>query len=96
MIGSNTKIDNLVHVAHNVQIQEASMLVAGAIVCGSVSLREKSYIALRGIVKNQKKIGEGAFVGMSAIVMQDVAEYTVVAGIQARGIRKIEKDEKSY
>lgn len=96
LIGSNTKIDNLVHVAHNVQIQEASMLVAGAIVCGSVSLGKKSYIAPGGIVKNQKKVGEGAFVGMGAIVMQDVPEYTVVAGIQARGIRKIEKDEKRY
>lgn len=95
-IGNNVKIDNLVHVAHNVQIQQNSMLVAGAIICGSADLKKGSYIAPGGIVKNQKKVGEGAFVGMGAVVMQDVPEYTVVAGIQARGIRKIEKNEKKY
>lgn len=42
-------------------------------------------------------MGEGAFVcRYGAVVMQDVPEYTVVAGIQARGIRKIEKEEKKY
>lgn len=95
-IGNNVKVDNLVHVAHNVQIQDASMLTAGTIVCGSVNLGKGSYIAPGGIVKNQKKVGEGAFVGMGAVVMEDVPEYTVVAGIQARGIRKIEKEEKKY
>ena len=95
-IGNNTKTDNLVHVAHNVQIQENCILTAGVIICGSASLGKDSYIAPGGIVKNQITIGKGAFVGMGAIVMADVPEYTVVAGIQARGIRKIDKDEKKY
>lgn len=95
-IGNNVKIDNLVHIAHNVQIQENSMLTAGVIICGSAGLEKGSYIAPGGIVKNQKIVGEGAFVGMGAVVMQDVPEHTVVAGIQARGIRKIEKNEKKY
>lgn len=95
-IGKNTKTDNLVHIAHNVQIQKNSILTAGVIICGSASLGKESYIAPGGIIKNQITVGEGAFVGMGAIVMQDVPEYTVVAGIQARGIRKIEKNEKRY
>lgn len=95
-IGNYTKIDNLVHIAHNVQIKENSMLTSGVILSGSVYLEKDSYIAPGGIIKNQKKVGEGAFVGMGAVVMEDVPEYTVVAGIQARGIRKIKKDEKKY
>ena len=35
IIGQGTKIDNLVHIAHNVKIGKDSMIAAGAILCGS-------------------------------------------------------------
>lgn len=38
VIGDCSKIDNLVHIAHNVQIGKSACVVAGAVICGSVKL----------------------------------------------------------
>ena len=94
VIGNNSKIDNLVHIAHNACVGKNVCVVAGAVVCGSVCLENGSYIAPGGIVKNQLKIGENAFVGLGAVVTGSVDEDTVVAGIPARSIRKVKKGDK--
>lgn len=93
-IGRNAKIDNLVHIAHNVRIKENACVVAGAIVCGSAELQENSYVAPGGIVKNQVLVGKNALVGLGAVVTNDIDESMVVAGIPAKNIRKVRKEDK--
>ncbi len=88
IIGENTKIDNLVHIAHNVQIGKNVCIVAGAVVCGSSTIKDMVYIAPGGIIKNQLVIGEHAFVGLGGVVIQDVDEAVVVAGVPAKTISK--------
>ncbi|MCI9368728.1 MAG: hypothetical protein HFH65_00100 [Lachnospiraceae bacterium] len=56
-IGNNVKIDNLVHVAYNVQIQQNSMLVAGAIICGSADLKKRELYCSRRNSKKSKESG---------------------------------------
>lgn len=94
IIEDNVKIDNLVHIAHNVHISESSMIIAGAIVCGSTELGERCYVAPGGIIKNQLKIGVNAFVGLGAVVTQSVESDTVVAGVPAKKIRKVKNIDK--
>lgn len=93
-IDDNSKIDNLVHIAHNVKIGKSVCVVAGAAVCGSVVLHDGAYIAPGGIVKNQLEVGKDGFVGLGAVVTQSVGEKSVVAGIPAKLIRKIQKGDK--
>lgn len=93
-IGSHVKIDNLVHIAHNVRIGESSMVVAGSIICGSAELENESYVAPGGIVKNQLKIGANAFVGMGAVVTQSVNDNMVVVGVPAQPIRETKIGDK--
>lgn len=93
-IGSHVKIDNLVHIAHNVRIGESSMVVAGSIICGSAELENESYVAPGGIVKNQLKIGANAFVGMGAVVTQSVDDNMVVVGVPAQPIRETKIGDK--
>ena len=45
IIGAHSKIDNLVHIAHNVSLGRRSLVIAGAIICGSVTLGEDCWIA---------------------------------------------------
>ena len=94
VIGSHTKIDNLVHIGHNAQVGTGVSLVAGATVCGSAQLGTRSYIAPGGIVKNQLKIGDRAFVGMGAAVITDVENDTVMASVFAKPLRKVRPGER--
>lgn len=94
VVGDNSKIDNLVHIAHNVRIGKSVFVVAGALVCGSVELADRSYVAPGGIIKNQLKVGRDGFVGLGAVATHDVEEGTVVAGIPAEAIRKLRRGDK--
>ena len=94
VIGDDVKIDNLVHIAHNVLIEKGAMVVAGAIVCGSAKLGRESYIAPGGIVKNQLQVGNNALIGLGAVVTKPVSEASVVTGVPAREIRKVQKGDK--
>lgn len=88
-IGDGSKIDNLVHIAHNVQIGRFVCVVAGTVVCGSAKLHDKAYVAPGGIIKNQLEVGENGFVGLGAVVTRNVENKEVVVGVPAKPIRKL-------
>ncbi len=94
IICDDVKIDNLVHIAHNVVLQKGAVVVAGAIICGSAKLGEDSYVAPGGIIKNQLQVGNNALVGLGAVVTKPVEEYSVVAGVPAKEIRKVKPGDK--
>lgn len=93
-IGFNSKIDNLVHIAHNVRIGENVCVVAGAVVCGSAELEDQSYVAPGGIIRNQVHVGENGFVGLGAVVTGNVEDNKVVAGVPAKTIRDFKRGDK--
>ena len=88
VIGAHAKIGNLVHVAHNVQIGEDALLISSILFCGSSSVGAGSYIAPGSIIMNQKHVGDHALVGMGAMVIDDVKDGTVVAGVPAKYLRE--------
>jgi UDP-3-O-[3-hydroxymyristoyl] glucosamine N-acyltransferase len=87
IIGKRCKIDNLCHIAHNVQIEKNVMVVAGSVICGSVYIKSGAYIAPGGIIKNQLEIGENCVVGMGSVVLNDMESGKVVVGVPARNLR---------
>lgn len=94
VIHDDVKIDNLVHIAHNVVLFNGAVVVAGAIICGSAKLGEESYVAPGGIVKNQLQVGKNGFVGLGAVVTKSVDDNSVVAGVPAKEIRKVKQGDK--
>ena len=74
VIGADTKIDNLVHVAHNVETGEHCLLIAQAGIAGSVKLG--NYVVLAGQVgvAGHLKIGDRVIVAAQAGVMVDTPE----------------------
>jgi UDP-3-O-[3-hydroxymyristoyl] glucosamine N-acyltransferase len=61
-IGSGTKIDNLVHIGHNVQIGENCLLVAQVGIAGSARIGRYVVLAGQVGVADHVHIGEGAIV----------------------------------
>lgn len=61
-IGSGTKIDNLVHIAHNVQVGEHCLLVAQVGIAGSSKLGRYVVLAGQVGVTDHVSIGDGAIV----------------------------------
>lgn len=84
VIGRNVKIDNLVHIAHNVQLGENSLVIAHAMVAGSCQVGANAWIAPGSAIRNKVHVGEGAVVGLGAVVVKNVAPHTTVAGNPAR------------
>ncbi|WP_314293353.1 DapH/DapD/GlmU-related protein [Fusobacterium periodonticum] len=79
-IGENTKIYNLVHVAHDSKIGKNVYLTAGVIVCGRVRIGDNSYLGPNCTVKNGLILGEKSKVSMGAVVTKDVKDNEVVTG----------------
>ena len=84
VIGPNSRIDNLVHIAHNVQIGKGVFVIAGAEISGSVKIGDKAWIAPNACVREGLTIGANAVVGLGSVVVKDVAEGTTVMGVPAR------------
>lgn len=83
-IGSGTKIDNLVHVAHNVQVGQSCLLVAQVGIAGSATLGNGVVLAGQAGVSTHVHIGDGARVGGQAAVIGDVPPGVTVSGYPAR------------
>jgi len=89
IIEDNVKIDNLCHIAHNVHIEKNVSVIALSMIAGSVVLKENSYIAPSASVMNQLTIGKNSIVGLGAVVVKNVEDNVVVAGVPAKVIRKL-------
>lgn len=84
VIGRGTKIDNLVHVGHGAIIGEHSLVVAGAVLCGSVRVGSRCFIGAGALLREGVHVGDGATVGMGAVVLRDVEAGETVVGNPAR------------
>lgn len=87
-IGDGTKIDNLVHVAHNCIIGKHCLIVAGTILGGSSEIGDFTHIGLNASIKEHIKIGNHCIIGAGSVVVKDVPDNTIVAGCPAKPLEK--------
>lgn len=88
VLRKNVKVDNLVHIAHGVEIGENSLIIANAMVAGSVKIGSNVWVAPSASILNKTQVADNALVGMGAVVLKNVPQGDVVAGSPARSIRK--------
>jgi UDP-3-O-[3-hydroxymyristoyl] glucosamine N-acyltransferase len=88
VIGAGTKVDNLVHIAHNVKIGENCVIICLSCIAGSVEIGDNAWVAPLVAIKNGLKIGKDSTVGMGAVVIRDVEDGDVVAGVPAKSLKK--------
>jgi UDP-3-O-[3-hydroxymyristoyl] glucosamine N-acyltransferase len=92
IIGTGTKIDNLVMIAHNVVIGPHCILVAQAGISGSTRLG--SYVTMAGQagVVGHVEIGDQAVIAAKTGVSKDVPAKTVMFGIPAEPLAKAKEN----
>lgn len=84
VIGAGTKLDNLVHVGHNVRIGENCMIVAQVGVAGSTEIGDRVQLAGQAGIAGHLSIGEGARIAAQAGVIGDVPAGATYSGYPAR------------
>lgn len=84
VIGRGTKIDNLVHIAHNVRLGANCLVIANAMIAGSVEIGNDCWVAPSSAILNKVTIGAAATVGLGAVVLRDVPANATVVGNPAR------------
>jgi UDP-3-O-[3-hydroxymyristoyl] glucosamine N-acyltransferase LpxD len=87
VIGDGTKIDALVHIAHNVVIGRNCELTAGTIIGGSTIIGDMCWTGLNSTLKNRIKLGNNVIVASGASVIHDVPDGDIVAGVPAKSIK---------
>jgi len=83
VIGQGTKIDNLVHVAHNVRIGRHCLVMGQVGFAGSTQLGDYCVIASQSGIAGHLKLGHQATVGAKSGVMRDIPDKGTVLGIPA-------------
>ena len=83
VIGQGTKIDNLVHVAHNVAIGRHCLVMGQVGFAGSTRLGDYCVIASQSGIAGHLKLGHQATVGAKSGVMRDIPDKGTVLGIPA-------------
>jgi UDP-3-O-[3-hydroxymyristoyl] glucosamine N-acyltransferase len=83
VIGQGTKIDNLVHVAHNVVIGRHCLIMGEAGFAGSTRLGDYCVVASQSGIAGHLKIGNQVTIGAKSGVMRDIPDGQTVLGIPA-------------
>lgn len=91
IIGAGTKIDNLVHIAHNVIIGRHCLLMAQVGIAGSTRLGDYTVIASQSGLADHLTIGRQATVGAKSGVMRDIPDGGTVLGLPAMPAAKTKR-----
>jgi UDP-3-O-[3-hydroxymyristoyl] glucosamine N-acyltransferase len=91
IIGEGTKIDNLVHLAHNVVIGRHCIVMGQTGFAGSTRLGDYVVVASQSGIADHLKVGNQAMIGAKSGVMRDIPDGGRVLGIPAAPDRQAKR-----
>jgi|APSaa5957512622_1039677.scaffolds.fasta_scaffold28155_3 UDP-3-O-[3-hydroxymyristoyl] glucosamine N-acyltransferase len=94
IIKEGAKIDNLVHIAHNVVIGKNSFIIANAMIGGSTIIGDSTWVAPSASLLNQIKIGDNVTLGVGSVVTKNVPDNETWAGAPAKELTEFIKIQK--
>lgn len=80
IIDDGVKIDNLVHVAHGVQIGKGSYIIASSMLGGSVTIKEDAWIGPNASIAPGLVVESRGFVSLGSVATRRVLEGEWVTG----------------
>lgn len=88
LIKKGTKLDNQVHVAHNVTIGEHCLLAGQVGIAGSSTLGDYVVFGGQAGVADHTVVGDRVMAGGKAVITKDVEAGQIIAGFNAMPIRE--------
>ena len=89
VIHSDARIDNLVYIAHGVEVGSGALVMTLTSVGGGAQLGDRSWISPSSTLRDHISVGDDATVGLGAVVVRDVAPGATVAGNPARELAEL-------
>lgn len=80
-IGDGTKIDNLVQIAHNVEVGSQAVIVSQTGIAGSTRIGVRAVLGGQVAVAGHLSIGDGARIGARSGILHDVPAGETMSGI---------------
>ena len=87
ILHENVKVDNLVHIAHGVEIGKNSLIIANAMIAGSVKIGQNVWVAPSSSIIQKVSIGDNSLIGLSSTVLKNVEPSSVMVGSPAKKIK---------
>jgi UDP-3-O-[3-hydroxymyristoyl] glucosamine N-acyltransferase len=95
IIRRGVKLDNLIHIAHNVEVGDDSAIAAQTGISGSTRIGKRVLIGGQAGFVGHIEIGDDSFVGAKAGVSKDVKPGAKVTGYPARDLMTMRRIEAS-
>ncbi len=96
VIGKGTKLDNLVHIAHNVKIGKGCLLMALVGIAGGTTIGDYCLFAGQSGVTNGIDIGDRAIFVAKTGVTKSLPGNKIYAGMPAREVHEKNKRDAAY
>jgi len=96
LIGKGTKIDNSVHIAHNVKVGSNAIIIAQVGIAGSCTVGDNAVIAGQAGIADHVNIGANSTVAAKSGVMRDVKDGEVVFGYPADRRTSVMRNEAYF
>ena len=93
IIGKMTKLDNLIHVAHNVKIGVGCLLAAGVGIAGSVTIEDYCILAGQSGVVPHVTVGSKSIIAVQSGVTKSLKGGEIYSGMPARKIHEQNKKD---
>jgi UDP-3-O-[3-hydroxymyristoyl] glucosamine N-acyltransferase len=87
-VADRARIDDPGFIAHNCDIGEDVIIIAGAEISGSVQIGNGSWIGPNAAIRDGLTIAPGSLIGIGSTVVKSIDEAGVYAGSPARLLRK--------
>lgn len=91
-IGKNSMIDNMVHIAHNVQILDNACIAAQTGISGSVKIGKNVTIGGQAGIAGHLTIGDNVIIAAKSGVTKNIKSNSVIAGFPATDIKTWKKN----
>lgn len=91
VIGQGSKIDNLVHIGHNVKMGKNCILVAQTGIAGSVNIGDGVIMSGQTAIVDHVSVGAGSIIAARCVVTKDIPEGSFVSGFPAKPHKEEQK-----
>jgi UDP-N-acetylbacillosamine N-acetyltransferase len=92
VIGRCAILNTAATVDHDCTIADGVHIGPGAHIAGHVQVGRCAWIGIGGTIIDRKRIGAWSIVGAGAVVIEDVPDRVLVAGVPARIVKSVDKN----